>query len=36
MALITLITITLIAPMMKPKGSNELIEVDTKKLFKKN
>ena len=36
MALITLIAITLIAPMMKPKSSKKLIEVDTKKLFKKN
>ena len=34
-AIITLIAITLIAPMMKPKNSKKLIEVDTKKLFKR-
>ena len=35
MAIVTLIAITLIAPMMKPKSSKKLIEVDTKKLFKR-
>tara|TARA_E500000178_G_scaffold87416_1_gene86117 strand:- start:624 stop:1988 length:1365 start_codon:yes stop_codon:yes gene_type:complete len=35
MALVTLLTITIIAPLMRPKDSKTIIEVDAKKLFKK-
>ncbi len=35
MALTTLLTITILAPLMRPKDSKNIIEVDTKKLFKK-
>ena len=35
MALATLLTITILAPLMRPKDSKNIIEVDAKKLFKK-
>ena len=35
MALATLLTITILAPLMRPKDSKTIIEVDAKKLFKK-
>ena len=35
MALATLLTITIVAPLMRPKDSKNIIEVDAKKLFKK-
>ncbi len=35
MALATLLTITIVAPLMRPKDSKTIIEVDVKKLFKK-
>ena len=35
MALVTLLTITILAPLMRPKDSKTIIEVDAKKLFKK-
>ena len=35
MALVTLLTITILAPLMRPKDSKTIIEVDVKKLFKK-
>lgn len=35
MALVTLLTITILAPLMRPKDSKTIIEVNAKKLFKK-
>ena len=35
MALVTLLIITILAPLMRPKNSKNIIEVDAKKLFKK-
>ena len=35
MALVTLLTITILAPLMRPKNSKNIIEVDAKNLFKK-
>ena len=35
MALVTLFIITILAPLMRPKNSKNIIEVDAKKLFKK-
>ncbi len=35
MALVTLLIITILAPLMRPKNSKSIIEVDAKKLFKK-
>ena len=35
MALATLLTITILAPLMRPKNSKNIIEVDAKNLFKK-
>ena len=35
MALVTLFIITILAPLMRPKNSKNVIEVDAKKLFKK-
>ena len=35
MALATLLTITILAPLMRPKDSKTIIEIDAKKLFKK-
>ena len=34
MALVTLLIITILAPLMRPKNSKNIIEVDAKKLFK--